>query len=86
METMMPYKWPFALDVLKRQYDALPSQRLLAFQSQFFDRLGPNMKIMLFGQAGYMTMDPRNIEAILSTRFEGSSPSRAFDRPWLLRG
>jgi len=28
------------------------------------------MKLMLFGQAGYMTTDPKNIEAILSTRFE----------------
>lgn len=66
----MPYKWPFALDILKRQYDALPSQRLLAFQSQYFNRLGLKMKLMLFGQAGYMTTDPKNIEAILSTRFE----------------
>ncbi|KAF2730157.1 cytochrome P450 [Polyplosphaeria fusca] len=70
MEVMLPYKWPFALDVLKKQYDALPSQRLLAFQSQYFDRLGPNFKLMLFGNEGYMTTDPKNIEAVLSTRFE----------------
>ena len=71
METKLPYKWPFALDILKRQYDALPSQRLLAFQSQYFNRIGPNMKLGLFGQEGYMTTDPKNIEAILSTHFEG---------------
>jgi len=70
METLLPYKWPFALDILKRQYDALPSQRLLAFQSQYFNELGLNMQLMLFGQTGYMTIDPKNIEAILSTRFE----------------
>jgi hypothetical protein len=62
METKLPYEWPFALDILKRQYDALPSQRLLAFQSQYFDRLGANMQLMLFGQVGYMTTDPKNIE------------------------
>jgi hypothetical protein len=73
METKLPYKWPFALDVLKRQYDALPSQRLLAFQSQYFDKMGPNMELMLFGNVGYMTTDPKNIEAILSTRFDGTS-------------
>lgn len=71
METKLPYKWPFALDVLKRQYDAIPSQRVLAFQSTFFDKIGPNMELRLFGQIGYMTTDPKNIEAILSTRFEG---------------
>lgn len=70
MEKTLPYKWPFAIDVLKRQYDALPSQRLLAFQSQFFDKMGPNMKLMLFGQAGYMTTDPKNVEAVLSSCFE----------------
>ncbi|KAI9795453.1 MAG: hypothetical protein M1835_005787 [Candelina submexicana] len=69
METKLPYKWPLALDILKRQYDALPSQRLLAFQSQYLEKM-PNMELHLFGQVGYMTTDPRNIESILSTRFE----------------
>lgn len=71
METKLPYKWPFALDILKRQYDVLASQRLLKFQSRYFDEFGPNMRIMLFGHVGYVTADPKNIESILSTRFEG---------------
>ncbi|CZR65420.1 related to cytochrome P450 CYP4/CYP19/CYP26 subfamilies [Phialocephala subalpina] len=70
METTLPYHWPFALDILKKQYDAIPSQRLLAFQSQYFDKIGPNMRLGLFGQEGYMTTDPKNVEAILSTHFE----------------
>ncbi len=73
VETVLPYKWPFALDILKRQYDALPSKRLLAFQSQYIDKYGPNVKIMLFGAEGYLTTDPMNVEAILSTHFEGTS-------------
>jgi hypothetical protein len=71
MESELPYQWPFALDILKRQYDALPSQRLLAFQSQFFDRLGANMLVRIFGAEGYMTTDPKNIKATLDTNFEG---------------
>ena len=71
MEMKLLYKWPFALDVLKWQYDVLPSQRLVAFQSQYFDKLGANMQLMLFGQVGYLTADPKNIEAILSTHFDG---------------
>ncbi|CAG8900248.1 unnamed protein product [Penicillium egyptiacum] len=70
METWIPYKWPLALDILKRQYDALPDQRLLLFQSQYFDRIGPNMTFKLFGNQGYLTADPKNVESILSTNFE----------------
>jgi hypothetical protein len=79
METRLPYKWPLGLDLLKMQYDALPSQRLLAFQSQFFDQCGLNMEIVLFGNVGYLTMDPKNIEAILSTKFEGMTNSPNLD-------
>ncbi len=71
METVIPYSWPLALDLLKKQYDALPSRRILAFQSQYFNQIGPNMRIRLFGGDGYVTIDPKNIEAILSTHFEG---------------
>lgn len=74
METWIPYKWPWALDILKRQYDALPDQRILMFQSQYFDKLGPNMTFKLFGNQGYLTADPKNVEAILSTNFEGKVP------------
>lgn len=71
MKVKLPYKWPLALDVLKRQYDALPDQRLLAFQSQYFIKHGANMELKLFGAVGYMTIDPKNVEALLSSRFEG---------------
>ncbi|KAI9892832.1 MAG: hypothetical protein M1814_000991 [Vezdaea aestivalis] len=69
MLTVLPYKWPLALDILKKQYDALPSERLLAFQSPYLEKL-PNMKLHLFGSVGYMTTDPRNIESILQTNFD----------------
>lgn len=72
METVLPYKWPLALDILKRQYDALPDQRLLAFQSPYMEKM-PNMKLHLLGNVGYMTTDPKNVEAILQTNFEGAS-------------
>lgn len=73
METWIPYKWPLALDILKRQFDALPDQRILLFQSQYFNMIGPNMTFKLFGSQGYLTADPKNIESILSTNFEGSN-------------
>ncbi|KAL8888941.1 MAG: hypothetical protein Q9192_006101 [Flavoplaca navasiana] len=69
MENVLPYKWPLALDILKRQYDVLPSQRLLASYTEDMEKM-PNFEIHLFGQIGYMTIDPKNIESMLSTRFE----------------
>jgi hypothetical protein len=71
METVLPYKWPLALDILKRQYDALPDQHLLAFQSPYIEKM-PNMELHLFGNVGYLTADPKNVEAILHTNFEGA--------------
>ena len=69
MVPYVPYKWPLALDLLKRQYDIL-------FSDHTFERLTPYFGIAgtccihLFGQTGYFTTDPENIEAILSTNFE----------------
>ncbi|CAF9919516.1 MAG: hypothetical protein HETSPECPRED_004023 [Heterodermia speciosa] len=70
VRSVFPYKWPFALDLLYRQYQVNKTQRLLAFQTQFFDRLGSTIEFRLFGDIGFFTFNPKNIEAILSTNFE----------------
>ena len=84
---MFPYKWPFALDLLYRQYQVNKTQRLLAFQTQFFDKLGPTIEFRLFGDVGFFTFDPKNVEAILSTNFEGMAPE-VFGLPalWMIDG
>ena len=71
MESWIPYRWPLGLDILKRQYDVLPEQRLLLFKSQYFDKYGPNLTFKIFSKQGYLTADPENIKSILSTHFEG---------------
>lgn len=73
IEKKLPYKWPLALDVFKRQYDALISGNLLAFQAEYFEQtdVGQTFQVKLLGQVGYFTTDPKNIEAIVSTNFEG---------------
>lgn len=73
MRVVFPYKWPWALDLLYQQYKVNKRQRLLAAQTPFFDELGPNIEMRLFGDVGYLTFDPRNIEAVVSTNFEGTS-------------
>ncbi|KAL8731008.1 MAG: hypothetical protein Q9166_003659 [cf. Caloplaca sp. 2 TL-2023] len=68
--SLFPYKWPFALDLLYRQYQINKTKRLLAAQKPFFDDLGSTIELRLFGDVGFLTFDPDNIEAILSTHFE----------------
>ncbi|KAL8995819.1 MAG: hypothetical protein Q9188_006720, partial [Gyalolechia gomerana] len=42
----------------------------------------PNMEIHLFGQVGYLTTDPRNLESMLSTRFEGKLTNELSPVDW----
>jgi len=69
----LPYKWPLALDIFQRQYDALMAGNILAFQAKYFDekQMGHTFEVKLLGRVGYFTTDPQNLEAILSTNFEG---------------
>ena len=80
LQKRLPYQWPLALDILKRQYDAQMSGRLLAFQSEYFERtqVGHTFEVKLLGRIGYFTTDPRNIAAIVSTNFEGKLPKRCY--------
>ncbi|PIA90905.1 Cytochrome P450 52A11 [Cercospora beticola] len=66
----MPYKWPLALDVLTKGWQARKQRKLLAMFDQYFDALGPTVQVSILAGKGYATMDPDNIETILSTRFE----------------
>ena len=57
--------------MLYAQYKANATQNLLAFQQPFLDELGPNIEVKILGTPGYATFDPENVEAILSTQFQG---------------
>lgn len=74
-EKQLPYKWPLAFDVFKRQYDALVAGCLLAFQADYFEKtaVGQTFQVKLLGSIGYFTTDPENLESILQTRFEGKT-------------
>ena len=72
MKSKFPIKWPLGLDVLHKQWYANADKRLLAFQQPFLDELGPNLEIKIMGSVGYTTYDPPNVEAVLSSRFDGA--------------
>lgn len=77
----IPYKWPFGLDLLKRQFEILFSDYTFERFTPYFDMAG-TCRIHFFGVTGYFTTDPDNIDTILSTRFEdyclGSRPLGSF--------
>ena len=72
MGERIPYRWPLALDLLKEQYDANKDKHLFASQTKYFDKYGPNFAFTLLGNQGLLTFDPKNVEAILVTHFEGA--------------
>lgn len=47
---------------------------LLSFQAEYFKetKVGQTFEVKLLGAVGYFPTDPQNIEAILSTHFEGT--------------
>lgn len=78
MAVNYPVKWPLGLDVLAGEYQANADQRLFALgQQPTMDWLGPNFAMKLLGTTGYLTMDPENVEAILSSKFAGWVPSHS---------
>jgi hypothetical protein len=47
-------------------------RKLLAFFTEHFNQLSPTAEVKILGGIGYVTQDPENIEALLSTQFKVS--------------
>ena len=58
--------------MLRAQLAAIADNRLFAYQQSFIDDLGSNFIIEMLGSMGFTTIDPKNIEVVLSTKFEGA--------------
>jgi hypothetical protein len=69
----LPYKWPLAIDIVKKGFRAHWDKRLLQLFQELYHGLGPNIEQTLLGSTGFVTIDPENIETMLSTRFGGTS-------------
>ena len=57
--------------MMKSGFRAGREKKLLAFFTQHFDQLSPTAEVKILGGIGYVTQDPENIEALLSTQFQG---------------
>lgn len=65
----VPYKWPFAIDLLARQIKIMGGRHSLESFTPYAN-IASTVQIGFFGLEGYFTSDPANIKAILDTNFE----------------
>ena len=64
------YKWPLALDLLVEAFKADQAGAILGFFLSIIERTGTTFEQVLLGSRGVDTIDPKNIEAVLSTQFD----------------
>lgn len=64
------YKWPLALDLLVEAFKADQAGDILSFFLSLIQRTGTTFEQVLLGTRGVDTIDPKNLEAVLSAQFE----------------
>jgi len=72
----LPCRWPLGIDRIKQLWDANADGRLLQFLCSIAEDYEPrNMlsQYLLFGPRAYHILNPRNLEAVLSTNFRDYS-------------
>jgi cytochrome P450 len=69
---LKPWKcaWPFGLDLLMKAFRYAREEHILSFFLDVVEESGTTFEQNLLGARGIDTMDPENIEAILSKDFE----------------
>lgn len=65
--------WPLGLDMLVKALKYARTMQILQFFLEVVDDNGTTFVQELLGATGIDTVDPENIEAVLSTNFEGTS-------------
>ncbi|PHH84806.1 hypothetical protein CDD83_1342 [Cordyceps sp. RAO-2017] len=66
-------RWPLGLDLLVKAFQHARQMQILAFFLDVVEQSGTTFEQRLLGARGIGTVDPRNIEAILSTNFDDYS-------------
>lgn len=66
--------WPLAFDMMKRGLKAGRQKKLLGLMGYYVEELGPTAQLTVLGHTRFVTKDPENIEAILSSQFDGTRP------------
>jgi hypothetical protein len=67
----LQYKWPLALDLVFDAFRNIREKQALQWFVEIFERTGPTFEQDVLGSKGIGTVEPDNIESILSTKFSG---------------
>ena len=67
----LKYSWPLGIDLLSEAFAADRTGTILDFFVTIVKRTGNTFEQIILGARGIDTVDPRNIEAVLSTQFSG---------------
>ncbi|KAI9652536.1 MAG: hypothetical protein M1831_006727 [Alyxoria varia] len=65
----LKYRWPLGLDVVLEGLQAKNNKRLLALFGKYFEDTGTTTQLTILGGTGWITFDPQNVEAMLSSQF-----------------
>lgn len=65
-------EWPLGIDRLLQIWQADADQRLMDLFTFQFNDVGNTLEQKLLGTRSFGTIEPKNLEAMLSTRFGGS--------------
>ncbi|KAG6985276.1 hypothetical protein G7Y79_00141g102130 [Physcia stellaris] len=68
----LPYSWPLALDIVVYAFRTIGEKQVLQWFVDIFDRTGPTFEQYILGAKGINTIEPENIESILSSNFAGN--------------
>jgi len=67
----LPYRWPLALDLVFDAFRKAREKHALHWFVEIFERTGPTFEQNILGAKSIDTVEPDNIESILSTGFSG---------------
>lgn len=72
---LKPWKssWPLGLDLLVKAFRYNRQDRIMQFFLSVVEESGSTFEQNLFGVRGIDTIDPENIETVLSKKFDGSA-------------
>ncbi|KAL8952825.1 MAG: hypothetical protein Q9222_001260 [Ikaeria aurantiellina] len=65
----LQYKWPFALDLVIEAFRVIAEKKALQWFVEIFERTGPTFEQNVLGVKGIDTVEPDNLESILSSQF-----------------
>ena len=66
IKTIFQGRLPLGLDLVRGLLSANANQHLLSYLQPFIDSLGPNLELRILGNVGLVTIDPENVQAVLS--------------------